>query len=205
MTQLMDIPEAGGVEIDRPSAPNQMMVDSMQNTPQDNNVSIYELDDDALIMRVKHLLAGEIFNPETGRWDKLVGVKPPMNDSGVHHFMIKFGGHLDKNIKLSDFTLEKIGEMMTDICNDILEIYWQRGREFAIDAENMTFIMHILEHQIYANYMRALDGKERLHRETVIRSVENIREVQSTATRENSHGFSFGNIFKKNNTGAGVR
>lgn len=198
----MDIPEGGEVEMERPEAPNQMMIDSMQSKQQESNVSIYELDDEALILRVKHMLAGEVFNPETGRWDKMKGVAPPMNDKGVHHFMIKFGGHLDKNIKLSDFKIEKIGDMMIDVCNDMTEIFWQRGEEFEIAPENMTFIMHILEHQIYANYMRALDGKERLHRETVIRSVENIKDVQNTNTNDHNKGNVFGNIFKNSKTGS---
>ena len=200
MTSLMDIPEAGGIDIETPQSNNQMYIDNNKQQ-QSDNVSIYELDDEALIIRIKHLLAGEIANPETGKWDKMVGIAPPMNDKGVHHFMVKFGGHLDKNIKLSDFTAESIGEMMVDICNDILEIFWERANEFEIQPENMTCIMHIIEHQIYANYRRALEGKERIHRETVIRSVENVRDIQSTSNTERSGAFSFGNIFKKNKMG----
>jgi hypothetical protein len=202
MAQSIELLEGGDAGLDSPQAQNQMMMDSMQSKPQESNVSIYELDDEALIHRVKHMLAGEIFNPETGRWDKMGGIAPPMNDKGVHHFMIKFGGHLDKNIKLSHFKIEKIGEMMIDVCNDICQIFWHRGDEFEINPENMTFIMHILEHQIYANYMRALEGNEMTHRETVIRSVENIRDVQNTNTRDHNNGNVFGNIFKKNKVGS---
>lgn len=164
---------------------------------QSDNVSIYELEDENLMDRIRHALAGEIYIPQEGKWKDIEGVKPPMNKKAVHHIMVKLAGHLDKNIKLSSLDIDKIHEMMVEVTNDILEIFWKRGQEFEIKQENMSFILHILEHQIYANYMRAKDGGERRHRETVIKSIENIKDVQTT--QDTSRGFSLGlfNPFKK--------
>jgi|TARA_Y100000310_G_C20671753_1_gene810686 hypothetical protein len=171
----------------------------MPKQQQADNVSIYELEQVGLIDRVKHMFAGEMFNPQTGQWDKMQGVCPPMNDKGVHHFMIKFSSHLDKNITLSDFTVEQIGDMMVEICYDILEVLWKRHKEFEIKRENFHFIMHILEHQIFANYMRAKDGGERKHRETLIKSVESVVDRQEMTKRGGSSPLSFLNPFNRGN------
>jgi len=158
-----------------------------------NNASIFELEQDNLIERVRRKLAGEVYNPTTGEWELEEGLDPPMNKKGVHHFIIKFGGHLDKNITLSEFRLIKIHEMLMEICTDILEIFWKKGQDFDIKKENMTFIMHILEHNIYANYMRALDGGERKHRETVMKLIESRIDRQEAPKQNTSR---IGGLFK---------
>lgn len=148
---------------------------------QADSVSMYELEQDTLIEKIRHTLAGERYDTENEVWSADKELAPPMNRKGVHHFMLKFGGHLDKNVTLSNFKLEEIHRMMFEICMDIDEIFLKRSVEFGIKQENMDFIKHILEHQILANLKRALDNGERKHRETLIRSVESIRDTQSTS------------------------
>jgi len=160
----------------------------MLKQQQSDNVSIYELDQSPLIERIKHLLASEIFNPNTGTWEKEEDIEPLMNSKGVHYFMVKFGGHLDKNITLSKLDISKIHQMMVEICNDILEIFWKKDKIFDIKRENMSSILHIVEHHIYANYMRALDGGERTHRETLIKSVESIIDRQDSPKQSSGGG-----------------
>ena len=51
----------------------------------------------------------------------------------------------------------------------------------------------------FGRKLRALDGGERRHRETIIKSVENIRDVQDTSQQQ-KQGFSLlRNPFKRNN------
>lgn len=160
------------------------------------NVSIYELEDENLIERVRHLLAGEVYDPHEGEWVKHPDVKPPMNSKGVHYFMIKFGGHLDKNIKLSHFDQKKINEMMVEICNSILKIFWYYDSDFEIRLADMNMIINLLEHNIYANYMRALNGGERKHRETLIKLHETSVEKTTDSGVPKSSFFSGFSPFK---------
>jgi hypothetical protein len=166
----------------------------------DINVSMYELEQLNLKESIRHSLAGEIYDPKHGVWvhDKELG--RPMNLRGVHFFMTKLSGHLDKNVTLSDFTVDQINEMLTEVCNDILEIFWKRNKEFEIIQANMNYILHIIEHQIFANYRRAKEGGERRHRETMVRYVENVRDSQQTSFNQPKGGI-FGGLLKKKQDG----
>lgn len=179
-----------------------MSLDTLKQQQADN-VSIHELEQVHLIDRIRHMLAGEVYNNETGYYERRDDLSPPMNAKGVHFFILKFGGHLDKNITLSNFTLEEINQMMLEICYDINEIFFKRCTEFDIKQENMSFIKHILEHEIRANYLRAKDAGERKHRETVIRSVERLSDNQSNTVTTQPQSNGLWGLFggkKKSNT-----
>jgi len=170
---------------------------------QADNVSIYELDQEALIEKVRHTLAGEIYDPETDMWVADPDLQPPMNHKGVHFFMLKFGGHLDKNVTLSNLTIERIHMMIYEIEVAILEIFFKRAQEFEIKQENMDYIKQIVAQQIYANLLRALDSGERKHRETLIKSVESVIDRQSNSETIGSNSGGLFGFLKANRPNRG--
>jgi hypothetical protein len=170
---------------------------------QSDNVSVYELESQALIDKIKHMFLGEVYNPVNGLWEITPHLAPPMNKKGAHFFMLKFSGHLDKNIMLSEFTLEEINQMMLEICADVNEIFFKRAEEFEIKQENMSFIKRILEHEIRATYKRALSGGERTHRETLIKQEMRVVDTQTSSHVGTSGGGGFFGMFGNNKNKGG--
>jgi hypothetical protein len=170
---------------------------------QADNVSVYELESQNLIDKIKHMFLGEVYNPLNGLWEIAPHLAPPMNEKGAHFFTLKFGGHLDKNIMLSLFTLEEINQMMLEICADINEIFFKRAEEFEIKQENMSFIKRILEHEIRATYKRALNGGERTHRETLIKQEMRVVDTQTSSHVGTSSGGGIFGMFGNNKNRGG--
>jgi len=160
-----------------------------------NNVSIYELEQIELIEKIKHVFAGEVWDRNEGKWVQVH--KARANDEGIGHILTIIAAHLDKNITLSELDIFQISRMTFEVTSAVIGVIFMKHNEYEIGPEDRDIIVNVVEHHVYANYMRALNGGERRHRETVIKSVESIVERQSGAQKE-SGLFGKMNLFRHN-------
>lgn len=168
-------------------------------TQQADNVSIYELENEGLVERIRHKLRGEIYDVETGRWVQVY--KAHMNDEGLGKFMFVVESLLDKNITLSKLDLNKVYKMAYEINSAIIGVIFKKSVEYEIDPVDRDLIIDIIDLQVFSTLMRALDGGERTHRETIIKSIENVVDKQTHTMGGGGGVFASLNPFKKMNKG----
>jgi len=169
---------------------------------QTDNVSIYELENENLIDRIRHKLRGEIYDLNSGRWVQVY--EPHMNDAGLGKFMFVIESLLDKNISLSNLTIDKVYRMSYEINTAVIGIVFKRSKEYEIDQVDRDIIVDIIDLQVYSTLVRALEGGERTHRETIIKSVEN-NIMKQQGTRGNGGSlFASLNPFGKSGNNDGV-
>jgi len=174
---------------------------SMLQQQQSDNVSIYELEQDELIERIRHQLSGEVWDAQEARWIQIN--EPRANRKGIGHICSVIASHLDKNITLSHLSLKQIYQMAFEVSSVVTGIIFMKHTEYEIGPDDRDVIMTIIDHHVFANYMRALDGGERKHRETVIKSVESIVERQSMPQSGGGGLFGGLNLFKRNRPSGG--
>jgi hypothetical protein len=162
---------------------------------QSDNVSIFELESEILIDRIKHQLRGDVFDPNNNCWVQTY--KPHVNEEGIGKFVFIISGMLDKNITLSHLDLDKIYRMSYEICTAIIGLIFRKSKEYEIAAEDRDLILNIIEQQIFSTLMRAKDGGERTHRETIIKSVENVVDKQTHTQARTGSILASLNPFKK--------
>lgn len=134
----------------------------------------WQLESGDVLITTENILRGNVL--VGGEW--VQRGKPLMNDEGIRTFVgTVLGSRFHKGIILSNFKEEDIRRIMYDTETEVINLIAQKHSEFEIDYPYFDTIKNIMTQNIYAAFLRALEGatarvvgKQHQHIEQVIQS-----------------------------------
>ena len=176
---------------------------SMYSGNQDPNLIEWQLELDNILERIEHLLAGDIL---TIADDGAVTYKPqpdsdlrPLNNFGVQEIMRILAIYVNRNTILSNYTAERINEILYDLGYEITDQIYINSVKFGLDTpdKEKRFPMIVIQiiHTIESAYNRAFRGGERdsLRTARIVTQSAPIGSPINQVQNMNPHKFS---IFK---------
>lgn len=170
---------------------------SMFNQEQDTNLIEWQLELDNILERVEHLLRGDVLklNKESGdmEWstpedDRL----KLLNEYGVQLLVQFLASYLNRQIILSNFSEERIGEICKVVGDEISDQIESSFKEMGLDCpekrKRYSAIVLQITHLVEAGYNRAYKGGER----ESLRSARVVTQSDSLALGRSGVGMGMG-------------
>lgn len=148
-------------------------INSFMAQQQSAELSKWELNPEDLIEKIKHTLAGEVFDPETKKWEEKG--KRLMNDEGIRTIVTFLSAIIDKNTILSNYEKERVFEMCLFLSNTITNKIYINYKNFGIELSDLDLIIEIVMTPIESAFRRAMEQGERDYRKTWQRIIETVR------------------------------
>ncbi len=160
-----------------------------QHNQQDDSISKWELEFE-LYEELEHILRGEVYSyldssrTKRGWVQKL---EPLCNDEGINSFFAKIRSHLNRNITLSFLNETQINRIARQVRVNIATIMFLKYPQFDIKYSNFDLILNIIDHNVFCNLCRALNGGEKEYRHKFIS--ESINRNMRQPNQKQKSGF----------------
>lgn len=133
-----------------------------------------ELDTITIIETILNQLAGRVYSPVDQGYVE-VG-KRLLNELGEKSIATVLASYISRDKILSILTEDEIKDMTREATDAVRGMIVMKYREFEIEKSNLSIVLRIVEHSIYANLKRALDGRTLDHLANIIRINEGAKE-----------------------------
>lgn len=140
--------------------------------------SIYEINNENLVVKVTYYLRGYYFDEVTRKWNPLDEKEPEkyrkMNQRGIADMAVVLSPFTDKNLLLSVFDIIQIHKLCVMVQRSIRNLFVKNWQVYELDPSkaNMMTLMTVIISQVYSTLLRALNGGERKHREKQMHFIE---------------------------------
>jgi len=190
--------DMGGDVIAEPTPTNAQTTESANYAMFDTQTSpelVRELlQNDDILLKVEHLLKGEIYNDEQGKWIKVY--KPLMNDEGINNLLLDLSLRIHKNLILSNFDEQDVMRIALETRKQMVTEIYMNGDNYGLkvgDTSSKSRIVKLLDHAVYSSLRRAfMHGEKDFLGRSVTHSENVVNNAQSKRSKAN-----FLQIFKK--------
>ncbi len=158
------------------SKTNQMSTatNSMFSSTQDTNLIEYQLGLDDILERIEHLLRGDVLKQDkkgniryeqpTNRDGSVNQELQVLNEYGVQFLMNVVSSYLNRNTILSNYTEERIKEILFNLGNEITDQIYLNAEKMGLDTperqKRYSIIVMQIVHIVESAYNRAIGGAE---------------------------------------------
>jgi hypothetical protein len=163
---------------------------SYSNTRDDQNSIQYQLETADVLNKIEHFLRGEhvVYNDEQGEhWETPTDTNLILfNDYGVNSIMIIVGSYIDKGTILSNYSEERIYEILADIGDELIKFifcnYDSMGMNTNFKKTRYELTVLNILHTIESAYRRAIRGKsfEDINKTTIYTQIEGAKNINPT-------------------------
>jgi len=148
---------------------------------QDPNLIEFQLEMDNILERLEHLLRGEVAKVDVDGeqyWEAPEDSSKVLNEKGIQFFMNYMSTYLNRNTILSNYTTERINEILIDIGYELTDHVFCNYERFGLDTQEKrthfnTIVMSIVR-ILESTYNRSIAGGERESLRTARMVTQNI-------------------------------
>lgn len=135
-----------------------------------------ELNTISIIEVILNQLEGKAYDPSTNTYLQ-VGERI-VNEKGEKKIATVLAAYLSRDKILSILSLDEIKEMTEEVAQSVAVLLSLNYREFGIAKTDLSIVQGIIEHTVYVNLKRALEG----------RTLDHIGNVVKISERETKEG-----------------
>jgi len=133
---------------------------------------IYQLDSSDIINSLEHLLRGEFWNTKDNKWEPKG--EQLLNEDGIRMMVTIVASHLSKEKILTDVPQDQVYRMCRDMRLALIYHLTMKWDEYKIKKSCLDVIVEIIDHHIYTNLSRGVEGKTMDYFKPTIKRVEKI-------------------------------
>lgn len=139
-----------------------------------------EMDTVGILEMILNNLAGRVYDPSippNGGY-RQIG-KKMVNELGEKALATVLAAYISRDKILSILDIKEIRKITHEATDSVAGLLVQRYDEFGIEKSDLAIVMSIIEHSIYANLKRAIDGRTLDHLANIVRINEKGAEKRA--------------------------
>lgn len=154
----------------------------------DGSVHKWLFDPDMVLKEIERTLRGVVYDRTRKEYIKVY--EPLLSDEGINFFLYFLRPYTSKIFSLSNFEGKQIDAILLEFSIDLTVLVGTDADWFAVNENQLSMMVRIVEDTIWANIRRGLDG----------RGLDLIQSTQKTTEIVNSGGkspFNLLNLFNR--------